>query len=135
MSDVRISESALLSSVKFRGLLVVWTLGIWGSRMRNIQADTELVGSERDIAFAVAVTFLASAALTAVALLRHASWYLTPLLVLVVVGIVRWTIRGPAILLSDEWEIAFKVVHTVLWLVTVALSVLAWREHRRASSS
>lgn len=129
------SEMATLGNVKFRALLVVWTLGIWGSRMRNIQADTELVGSERDVAFAVAVTFLASAALTGVALLRHASWYLTPLLVLVIVGIVRWTIRGPAILLSDEWELAFKVVHTVLWLVTVALSIFAWLEHRTASSS
>ena len=42
-----------------------------------------------------------------------------------------WSIRGLIILVSDEWPVGFKVVHTVLWLVTAALSVLALREHPR----
>lgn len=124
-----------MNAVKFRAALVVWTLGIWGSRMRNIQADTELVGFDRTVALAVAFAFLASASITGAAVLRTAPWEMYPLLALVALGIVRWTWRGTAILFSDEWEVGFKVVHTVLWLVTVALSVLGWREHRRASSS
>ncbi len=36
------------------------------------------------------------------------------------------------ILVADH-EVGFKVVHTVLAVVSIGLSVLAWREARRAS--
>lgn len=124
-----------MNEIKFRAVLVVWTLGIWGSRMRNIQADNELAGFDRTVALFVAFAFLASASITGAAVLRRASWEKYPLGVLVVLGIVRWSWRGTAILFSDEWEVGFKVVHTVLWLITVALSLLGWREHRRAIST
>lgn len=126
---------APLADIKFRAMLVVFTLGIWGSRMRNIQADVELTGTERGTSLGIAFAFLAAATITGAAVLREADWARVPLLSLVALGIVRWTVRGPLILLSDEWEMGFKVVHTVLWFVTVVLSALAWREHRVASSS
>ena len=116
--------------VSWRGALALWTVGIWGSRLRNALADDELVGSDRFSAIGVAAVFVALGVIVGVGVLRR-QWQWPPLLVLVIVGVVRWTIRGPIILLSDEWSVGFKVVHTVLWLVTVLLSVRALREHPR----
>lgn len=113
---------------------MLWTLGIWGSRIRNILADDELVGGERIVSLGVALALLIAAVATGVALLQRAPWERVALLTLVVLGIARFTIRGPFILVSDEWETAFKVVHTILWMVTVILSLVAWREHRSAQA-
>jgi hypothetical protein len=117
--------------ITLRLALVVWTLAIWGSRVRNILVDDELVGFERFLSLAVALVLIGSATAVAISMFRQTSWRSSALGVLVVVGILRWTLRGPVILLSDEWDAGFKIVHTVLWLTTVALSLLAWSEHRR----
>ena len=122
-----------LATIKFRAILIVWTLGIWGSRLRNIQADNDLDGAERFTALGIAYVLLAAATITGAAILRGAPWKRYPLAALVLIGILRWTVRGPIILFSSEWETGFKVVHTVLWLITVVLSVLAWREHREST--
>ena len=114
-----------------RWILVAWTLSIWGSRVRNIVADDELAGAEQAIAFAVAITLIVSALAVAAAMSTDAPWLRSALAVLVIVGILRWSLRGPVILVSDEWGAGFKAVHTVLWAVTVVLSVGAWREHHR----
>jgi len=121
--------------MKRRVILVIWTLAIWGSRIRNIAADDELGGAERALALGVAAALLFAAVATAAALRFRTGWQTPTLLALVVLGVARWTIRGPFILLSDEWEASFKVVHTILWFVTVALSALAWREHQMARRS
>lgn len=122
--------------VSWRGALALWTVGIWGSRLRNALADDELVGSDRFSAIGVAAVFVALGVIVGVGVLRRQwQWQWPPLLVLVIVGVVRWTIRGPIILLSDEWSVGFKVVHTVLWLVTVLLSVRALREHPRVRNA
>ena len=117
--------------ITLRLALVVWTLAIWGSRVRNILVDDELVGFDRFLSLAVALVLIGSATAVAISMFRQTSWRSSALGVLVVVGILRWTLRGPVILLSDEWDPGFKIVHTVLWLTTVALSLLAWSEHRR----
>ena len=44
-----------------------------------------------------------------------------------------WVVRDAGILLADH-EAAFKVVHTVLAVVSIALAALAWREARRAAA-
>ncbi len=124
-----------LSTIKFRAILIVWTLGIWGSRLRNIQSDDDLTGVDRIVAIGVAYAFLATATATGAAILRRSPWETYSLMALVAIGIVRWTLRGPIIVFSGEWDVGFKVVHTVLWLVTIALSVLAWREHREARTA
>lgn len=121
-------------TVRYAWVLVAWTLLIWGSRVRNIFADDDLMGFDRVLSLGVALTLVGAAVSVAIALRRTSSWMPIALGVLVVVGIARWTIRGPIILASDEWEVGFKVVHTVLWLVTVALSLLAWSEHRSAEA-
>ncbi len=115
--------------------LVAWTVGIWGSRIRNIIVDDELDRSARIVSFLVAVSLIGSALLLAVGLVRSAPWTRAALLVLAAIGVVRFTVRGPFVLLDDQWDVGFKVVHTILWVITVALSVLAWREHQRAKAS
>ena len=118
----------------WRWILVTWTVAIWGSRVRNIIIDDELSGLERAVSFGVAVGLIAASGALLWALVRGAWWKGRALAALVVLGIARWTLRGPFILLSDEWETSFKVVHTILWLTTVALSLAAWREHRLGES-
>ena len=98
--------------MRLRAILVIWTLAIWGSRIRNIVADDELAGGERALALGVAGALLLAAVATAFALRVRPSWQGPALLALVVLGIARWTFRGPFILLGDEWETSFKVVHT-----------------------
>ncbi len=114
--------------ITWRLALGIWTIVIWGSRLRNILADDELTGGALALALVIAVGFVVLAFGLLASLLKRPVWHRGLLGVLVVAGIVRWTVRGPLILISDEWEVGFKVVHTLLWLVTVALSVAAWRE-------
>jgi len=118
----------------WRWILVIWTLAIWGGRLRNIITDNELTGVERIVSLGVAVGLIAAACALLWAMVRGASWKGRALAALVVLGIARWTLRGPVILLSDDWETSFKIVHTILWLGTVALSLAAWREHRLCES-
>lgn len=114
--------------------LVIWTVGIWGSRVRNIFEDEELVGGERIAALVVALFLVIAAVLVGVSMLRSLKWHGQALGVLVLAGVARFTIRGVAILASSEWDVGFKVVHTVLWAVTVILSLTAAREFSKVRS-
>ncbi len=118
-----------------RSLLIVWTVAIWGSRLRNIVVDDELGGLERVTSLAVALFLIAAAIAVGVSMVKEVAWHGRALGVLVVAGIARFTTRGIAILASSEWETGFKVVHTMLWAVTVALSVLAVREYAARQDS
>lgn len=118
----------------FQWSLVVWTLGIWGSRIRNIVVDDEPEIAARLVSFLVALALIGSALLLTFGLFRSAPWTRSALLVLATLGVLRFTVRGPFILLDDQWDTGFKVVHTILWTVTLALSLLAWREHKRAEA-
>lgn len=92
------------------------------------------MGFDRVSALAISAGFVILGFVVSIGVVRR-DWHRGPLMVLIIAGVLRWTLRGPVILASDEWEVGFKVVHTVLWLVTVLLSVLAWRElHRREAT-
>ncbi len=119
----------------FQWSLVAWTLGIWGSRIRNIVVDDEPELAARVVSLLVALVLIGSALLLAFGLIRSAHWTRSALLVLAVLGVLRFSVRGPFILLDDQWDTGFKIVHTILWTVTVALSLFAWREHKRAEAS
>ncbi|NNC79016.1 MAG: hypothetical protein HKN94_02585 [Acidimicrobiales bacterium] len=119
----------------WRWALAVWTLGIWASRVRNAIADDDLDAAARTSAIVIAVAFVAGGAALAFTLWRPHQLHAIVVDLLVAAGIIRWSIRGPLILASDEWDAGFKVVHTGLWLVTVALSVMAWRELRSSHGS
>lgn len=116
---------------------------IWVSRLRNALADDDLTGAERSVALVIAIGFVALGATLVLTLFRRRrtskpasvaradNGHRAVVDVLVAAGILRWTLRAPVILLSDEWSAGFKTVHTILWVVTVALSAMAWREVRR----
>ena len=118
-----------------RSALVLWTVGIWGSRLRNIIADDELVGFELVTSVAVAVFLIAAAGAVGISMVKDLTWHGRALGVLVIAGIARFTTRGIAILASSEWDTGFKIVHTVLWAITVTLSVLAAREYAARQES
>ena len=117
-----------------RWTLAIWTLGIWAGRLRNIVLDDDLSDAGRIFALGIAVGFVLLALALALTLIGQRSGQRTVVDLLVGAGILRWTMRGPLVLASDEWSNGFKVVHTVLWITTVVVSVLAWREMRRRSS-
>jgi hypothetical protein len=118
----------------WRWTLAIWTLGIWAGRLRNIVLDDDLSGTGRAFALGVAAGFVLLALALVLTLTGQRSGQRTIVDLLVGAGILRWTMRGPLVLASDEWSNGFKVVHTVLWITTVVVSVLAWREMRRRSS-
>ena len=92
-------------------LFLGWTVFVWIGRIRN-------GGS-----FPLAASFLVLAG--------FALWQMRPfvtLLVLWTVGV--WAIRTPFILVHDH-DTAFKVVHTVLAVLSIASAVAAQRDVQR----
>lgn len=111
--------------------LVVWTMLIWVSRIRNIAEDDDLSGAGRTSSVAIAVLFVVLAAATAVILWRSRGGGLSQASGRFVVGFAVWTIGYWAIrvieMLLDDHSGAFLAVHTALALVSWALAALAWR--------
>lgn len=133
-TTTRPQERAIAGLVA-RSALVLWTVGIWGSRLRNIVSDDDLAGFELFVSVAVAIFLVGSAIAVAMSMAKDLQWHGRALGILVIAGVARFTTRGIAILASSEWDTGFKVVHTVLWVVTVALSVLAAREYTARQNS
>ena len=119
--------------LRWTWVLVVWTLLVWAQRVVNVFGDDDLDTAQRASGALVAALFLVLAAVIAVCLLRNGARCRPLVDLLALAGVLRWTIRTPIVLLESEWSGAFKAVHTVLWLVTLVLSVLAWREVREAA--
>lgn len=111
--------------------LAGWTLLVWVGRLRNVVAS-DFQGWDFGWRLGVALAFSVAGVLVAGSVLwRSAS--VRPLAAgLATVGSLWWLVRGTTILLADH-DIGFKVVHTVLAVVTVGLSWLVlrwWAEHR-----
>lgn len=106
-------------------ILVVWTFLVWTSRVRNIMAADDLSSTGRAIRVAIAVSFVTLAVGTAVGLVRKQldrRW----LMALVGWTVLVWTVRGVGILV-DDWDVGFKVVHTVLAVCSISLAVWCGR--------
>jgi hypothetical protein len=91
--------------------LAAWTLFVWAGRIRN-------GGS-----VVLAASFLV---LAAIAVWRRGRWTTA----LVVWTIAVWAVRTPYILVHHH-PAAFKVVHTVLAAVSIALAISAQRNIQR----
>lgn len=120
-------------------LLVAWTVVVWATRIRNIVGDADLTGTDRSIRILLAVVLVVLGVVAGVALWSNrpqVRWVvgmdgierlLVPrrlrqsVGVLAVVGGLVWAVRGVQIALADH-EIGFIVVHSLLALVTIALS-------------
>ena len=104
-------------------LLIGWTVVLWSSRLRNVLADDDLTSTGRAVRVGVVVVF--------VALALGAAWRWRQgrrdlMAVLIVWSVGYWIIRGGGILIGD-WSVSFKVVHTVLMVVSLACAGLAAR--------
>lgn len=111
--------------------LAAWTLFVWVSRVRNVvQADHDTWGTAWRLI--VAALFVSLAAVTAAWIMRgRPGWALAALSVW---SLGFWLVRGGGILLDPAHDAGFKAIHTVLWAVTVALVVVAWRARRMVRS-
>jgi hypothetical protein len=113
--------------------LVGWTFFVWTTRIANIWRDGALDTGEKLGRTGLALSFTLLAVAVVVALWRRARRA-----ELVAVGalagwsVAVWVVRDARILAADH-DAAFKVVHTVLAVVSIVLAALAWREARRAA--
>jgi hypothetical protein len=111
--------------------LVGWTFFVWTTRIANIWRDDALDTGEKVGRTGLALSFTLLAIAVVVTL-----WRRLPQASLVAVGglaawsVAVWVVRDVRILFADH-EVGFKVVHTVLAVVSIGLAALAWREARR----
>jgi hypothetical protein len=118
--------------------LVGWTLFVWVSRVGLAWSDDSLTTGEKVLGTLPPVLFVALALATAALLLGRDAGRRPDLFGRLAMGFagftaVYWVIRLPFILVNDHAG-AFKVVHTVLAVVSVSLAVAAWRSASRADA-
>lgn len=103
-----------------------WTLFVWGNRLVNISQDPGGFSSAGFWTLATALTFVALGLVLGFANATR-SGLLAPivgLLAALTIGV--WLIRGVDIALGDH-SVPFIAVHLVLAVVSIGLSVWAWR--------
>ncbi|HEX7096126.1 MAG TPA: hypothetical protein VF183_09595 [Acidimicrobiales bacterium] len=105
--------------------LAAWTVFVWATRIRNALGDDELSGAETAIALTTSVVFVALALAVLVAVVRSSHVRLA-VAVLAALSVVYWPVRVVQITLADH-SVGFTVVHAALGVVSVVLSVWAWR--------
>ena len=114
------------------GPLVVWTLLVWSSRIRNIWTDDDLSTGGQLIRTSIAVLFLVFGALLAGVVWRGRSGAAMSrsdqrvLLAAVVWTIGFWLVRGIGIIVDDHTT-SFTLIHTALMIASIGLAVLALR--------
>lgn len=110
--------------------LVVWTLFIWTTRIRNIWGDHTLTDGEKWGRTGLALSFTVLAVVVAASLWKRVDWHSLAVKVLAGWTIGVWVARSIGIV-RDDHDVAFVVVHLVLAVVSSALAVLAVRESAR----
>lgn len=117
--------------------LLIWVNRIWLTWTNGTDTvGRKLVWSIPIVAFVVAATVLLVAMLTGVD--RAARWFLLTVQLFAAGTVVYWAIRMPMIMINDhgltpEEEIGFKIVHSVLAIVSVSTAYFAWRWARNSS--
>jgi hypothetical protein len=122
-------RAGLTFLTRVRALVVasaLWTLFVWGTRVRNIGNDETMGDGEKAFAYVVSVVFI-GAAIAMVALLVTRRFPqlrgLLPLFAIATVG--WWAVRSVFIVVHDH-STAFRVVHIVLAIISAVLAVAAW---------
>ncbi len=141
-APVTITRSVLVQAAYPLILLAAWTLFVWIGRLRNIVAADDLEGLALVGRLITAVGFTAAGVLLSVVLV----WYVTtrhplslPLatwlgLALSAVGALFWLIRGSLIAFGD-YDAGFKVVHSILAVVTIGLGAVVLRWARQLGNT
>lgn len=117
----------------FTAPLVLWTLFLWVSRLRNAFADDELIGSERRVALTVAGVFVVGALVVGALVVRRRinAQRLTDADEALIAGfavasIGWWLVRAVQIALADH-SVGFIIVHVILGGGTIAFAALTLR--------
>lgn len=110
---------------------VAWTTYIWVTRIVNAWGSSTEGTSDKVISTVLSGVMLMLAAGVLVVLVQTWRGPLTVLgartvQALCAVTAVVWVFRGVQIIASDH-EIAFKVVHVALGVISIGLAVLVWR--------
>ena len=119
--------------------LLIWTLFVWSSRIRNVWTDEDLSTGGQLLRTGYAIVFLAfGIALTAM-LWRRRPEPLDPLGQRVLVAFLAWTvafwlIRGIGIIVDDHTT-SFTVIHTILMIISIGLAAWAATTVERHSIS
>lgn len=120
---------AMSRTLKLVGPLVVWTLLVWSSRIRNIWTDDDLTAGGQVLRTLIAVVFLAFAGALARALwvgrgqgLSGGDRVLLGTFVIWSVGF--WLVRGIGIIVDDHTT-GFTLIHTALMIASIGIALLA----------
>lgn len=111
--------------------LLVWTLFVWSSRIRNIWGDDDLSTTGQLIRTGIAVVFLSFAVVVGWGLWRRRGSAPSRRDRLVLGAFIVWTVgfwlvRGIGIIVDDH-DAGFTVIHTILMVVSIAIAALAAR--------
>ncbi len=108
-------------------LFAGWTIFVWGNRISNILDDGRGFSATRTLGLSFAVAVTALGVVVAIANLRGGKpqW---PLPTLVLATIAVWAIRVPLIAFDADHGVGFKIVHTALAAISIALGVAAWND-------
>lgn len=107
-------------------VLVGWTILLWVSRLRNVLRDDDLSGAGVAWRVAVVVVFVGLAGAVIVAMRTGRPPLRETVSALVGWTVAFWLVRGTGILLDDH-DTSFKVVHTVLMVVSIGVAAWAAR--------
>ena len=118
------------------GVFVAWTIVVWVGRVRNVLGDDDLTTLDRSWRLVVAATFLAFAGLSIAVIggwwRRHPVGTTRLVAVFCLWTTAFWGVRGFGMLFGDH-DAGFKLVHTAIALVSIALALRLHRLDRDAA--
>jgi hypothetical protein len=111
--------------------LVAWSAFVWLTRISNARGDTEASASTKAWAYTLSASMLVLAVASLVVVIRSSGRSFVPSersVVRLFAGwtVVVWVVRGVEIAFDDH-SLAFKIVHIVLGVISIALAALTWR--------
>lgn len=119
---------------------MIWTLFVWGGRIRNVMADADAEGAQRWGPLALSVSFVALALVTAVLFARrfrsHRSVVASSVMLQVLAGWTTavWVLRAGDIALAGDHAPGFVAVHVALAAVSIVLAAWAVLADRSATA-
>ena len=104
----------------------LWTLFVWGTRVRNIGTDDTIGSGEKVFAYVVCVVFIGAAIAMLAMLVARRSPQLRGLLALFAIATVGWWAVRSVLIVVHDHSMAFRIVHIVLGIISSVLAVAAW---------
>jgi len=108
----------------------LWTLFVWGTRVRNVGNDNTLGGGEKAFAYLVCAVFIGAAIAMLVLVVRRQPDQLRVLLPVFAIATVGWWAVRSVFIVVHHHSWAFRVVHLVLGIISSVLAVVAWQAAR-----